>query len=681
MSVNLNFGYSYFNKDSEVKVDNFCNKHLKVKTDIGSELFLIYSFFYPILKQSDYSMSPQPKETGECIIKSVLHPERMRMISEGEPVSSTGKIRRFVRDLSHYIKTPKGCDIPLLTHIEKGRWIHRLVEIIIDEKYSHATKQRAQFALLSLEKIAPGVASWNDQIMRLTLSRNAKCKANIVHRLRRWIETPLPPAQITSPIRPHRVSKDLPDYTSLFSTQKHSGLKISKNSFLNDKRILVGNKDKIGQCFFDNIKQVTQSEGVCRAIEFPIEWVRDPLIFLEKNRYLIPCPMNVGPQFIFGTPPIAHFLERLLGSCESALGIASDVADKLRLFEGHQEAPFYFEGGNLMPATTQTGKNVYLCGASNLLYSVLNSGYLFAQKERRESLLDEMKTLEKLNAYRQKEIDFIRDRLEKGGLLNGFSDKEKEKIAKLTIASISYFRKKMASTLGCKAIQIGNVFKEQPDYHLDLFLMPAPGGVIFIQDHKLCCDVINKILIKHSNHLSSEEKKRLGVYLKKGQKKEKKHGEQLRKITENLRKEGFKVIPVPGAYHLETSQPAANFINAVVGVGKKENTFIITNGSSHPVDRYLRDAFTAFLNHYGVEHVYFAGRKTTGSLFEKRLIHRFSEGDKGLAKAGGVHCRTLEVPKSLENFKPKLLKSPLKHHVEYMEKSLPTFYREILKQF
>jgi len=217
-----------------------------------------------------------------------------------------------------------------------------------------------------------------------------------------------------------------------------------------------------------------------------------------------------------------------------------------------------------------------------------------------------------------------------------------------------------------------------------MFLMPAPGGVIFTQDYGLCCEVIKKIQDYYKNTLKLVEKQRLENYLEHGKEKHHKYSEQLMKISQKLQEEGFTVIPLPGVFYDDESM-AVNFLNSIVGIGKEEK-FCITNGSSHPVDRYLRDAFTAFLNNYGIQHVYFTGRKTVADIWNIELpTNKFAEADHGLMEGGGIHCRTQTLPVSFKDFNPRQCQNPsptlLKFLAEneYVGETLPQFYVKMLK--
>jgi len=418
-----------------------------------------YTFIRAI--QSVCILRIQPQEASENIVNTVLDPNRMGMISEGAPQTFASKIRKFVEDINIFMLSPEAHGLPTLTHFEDDHLIRNLVQIILNKGHSEDIKQRARFALLMLEKVDAGLSTWNYQISQLMDSKDEKARTNARRHLSKWIKTPLQSLQLSFPMKPHSISRKSPDYSSLISPEK-----IEEGNSLNScwefKKIIIGNKDEVAQCCFDNIKEIAQRENIPQPHQCCLEWLRDLLIILENGNYLIPALMNVGldclPKLADTGPPFMFLMNQLLDYPESLLGATSFEVDQIRGLSSAHEAPIYFEGGNLMPAIKKTGEKVFLCGASNFFISILNSDYLFSSKEKKKALLREMQALEDSHSYPAEQLSLIQNRLERGKLLANLNDNEKTKIAKLTIASARLFKKDISSILDCNTIVLGNIF-------------------------------------------------------------------------------------------------------------------------------------------------------------------------------------------------------------------------------
>ncbi len=182
--------------------------------------------------------------------------------------------------------------------------------------------------------------------------------------------------------------------------------------------------------------------------------------------------------------------------------------------------------------------------------------------------------------------------------------------------------------------------------------------------------------------MTQQEKKRLDSYLKNAEQKLKVHGDSLQSIAEKLRSFGFQVIPVPGLYYEKSKLAVVNFLNSIVAKGKK-GTFCITNGSSHSLDRYLRDAYTNILRSHGIDHVYFVGRKAESEVWGKDPRSVFKAAEKSLSTGGGIHCRTQEINSFLRGFAITQDTSlpPLEgiQEQEYVGEAIQKFYFEMLQ--
>ncbi|MBS0655292.1 MAG: hypothetical protein JSR46_05925, partial [Verrucomicrobia bacterium] len=153
-------------------------------------------------------------------------------------------------------------------------------------------------------------------------------------------------------------------------------------------------------------------------------------------------------------------------------------------------------------------------------------------------------------------------------------------------------------------------------------------------------------------------------------------------ISRALHTFGFRVIPVPGLYHKDLGLANVNFMNSIIGVGKN-GKFCITNGSSHSLDRYLREAYTAILHAHGIDNVYFVGRETTGEYGCRDPRGIFDAAETSLSHGGGIHCRTQEVTTSLKGFAitPNPALSPLSDRQEqgYVGDTFQQFLVEMVR--
>ncbi len=611
-------------------------------------------------------------------------PQTTSIIHEGEPLhSACSKIKKY---LHTFLLTRTMNGHPTLNYFTEIRcFITNILDLEDSEK-----RMDAFHALICMEKSDPSLHSLNYEISCFLNSSSEEGRKRSFNRLYAFSRTLLQPMQMHFPIKPC-IPKNaffLPTpitFSHLIHREVH-------DAFWHVEQIMVGHE---AGCYIDNLTEIAEKEGISQVIDLAklafvpeIEWARDAMIILENGELLIPSRINLlhpdDQLGFFFTPPRSKFSHLITKLCshDFAEGILGSVADDFVSskmlksdIQGIREAPFYFEGGNLIPAINQAGERIYLCGANNILFSVLNSHFILS--DHKKELLEEVKSLE-VSPYK---LLFIQERLENAGLLTKFSSsREKEWIAKLTIASIKSIEKQMARTLGCPVIVIGDVFQPPIEFHLDMFLLPAPEGVVFIQDFELCKTVLTHTLQSYS--LSDEERKQLLMYLEESERLQKIHGEKLKAVTLQLYHAGFHVVSVPGAYYEKTKKGrAVNLLNAIMGIGKAQR-FCISNGSSHPADRFLRDAFTSILNAHGIAHVYFTGKATKKDVWEPVTPNAYPDADKSIKNlVGGVHCRTQEISRLNKDFTLTKNTSPRQNrefNETFVGESLPEFYKEML---
>lgn len=620
------------------------------------------------------------------LVSMTQSPRSVAVIDGGHPLSAFySKVQKYIRDLSEtwvLQRAKRG-----FTYLNHCYLVQNLVSLIVEPSDLNV-KTRAQHILVSIEKKDSSVGPLNHEIARYLDPKIGELdRKKTFKRLKAFGSNPLKSLMLPFPVMPC-VPKNSSAFASILP--KNSIVNPLKNRHVHDafwqiEELIVGYD---AECYLDNLKGIGSKENfmVIDSHKFShlpdITWLRDPLLILENKKVLVPSVVHTNffsgyfeelIRLIYGR----HFRGDVMGQVYH-----ENFSERLLEFSipGLKEAPFYFEGGNLIPAINQSGEKVYLCGANNILYSIANSRYLFSELKEKKNLIEQIKSLEKTPLFSKENLSFVQERLEEAIALREFSTTQKEWIAKLTIACSKYIEKQMTNSLGHPVIVIGEVFKAPIAFHLDMFLLAAPEGLIFVQDFELCKTTLHHIL-QHVE-LSMNEKKRLRMYAEQADLHQKMHGQQLKAVEEILKNAGFKVVLVPGIYYDRSGAQIVNLINSIVGSGKK-GRFCISNGSLHPVDRHLRDAFTCILHAHGIDRVYFAGKKSEKDVWEPLSCSTYFKAYDGLEKGGGVHCRTLEMNRLHKkiNFAEvkRSFKTENRSYQVVVEGSLPKFYREMLQ--
>ncbi len=375
----------------------------------------------------------------------------------------------------------------------------------------------------------------------------------------------------------------------------------------------------------------------------------------------------------------------LIGYADSDL--MGTVAEKkytqklLAKARGYREVPFCFEGGNVLRAMNKQGEIIYLWGSYNLLYSLLNCAFTFSGQE--DDCLSSLSGLEGTSLCSEERIKFVAERLKKAKLLDAFPDeKEQAWIAKLCIAIIECTKEMVAQELKQRVLFLGDAFAPQPEFHLDMFLLPAPGGKIFIQSPSKCVELLTTIL-KQTN-LTYDQRRCLKAYLHnaKQQAKREKESKRLQRMAEELAQAGFELVQTAGIFSLNSRKGvtcAINFLNSIVGMGDK-GPFCIANGSGYCADHHLRKAFVELMAQHKIDLVYFTGRKTEAEVSSTGEVNfDYAEADKLLEDVGGIHCITQHSTAldQAASDKPSV-SLPMPDPSEPMQTSLPNFFRKML---
>jgi hypothetical protein len=607
-------------------------------------------------------------------IQVIANPNSIVLIEEGNSLESVGAKLKLVK-----ISLEAGI---ALNPFNRLSLIYNIVRMVLEES-DWAVRARGYQILLDMEKKEEALASINFEIGRFLTGKISS------ERVLQFIRRPINNLTITLPLKPHIVK--VPSlYLHLVSAPDRVLIQERKvhDAFWQIEEILTGSD--VG-CFLPDLQEIAKREGFCvtdleKVLHFPdIDWLRDAMVILDDGNLLIPSRIHleasgdIGDYFEY--EEIAGLLcgdkERL-----TTIGMFGYYNKSQMLLDAPLdnvvEATFYFEGGNILSAVNRFGKKVTLFGANNILFSILNANYLFKTAFKIGQLLQKVD-----GDVPQERIEFVQKRLEEAGMLWRLSnEKEKGIAARVALAMIKIFENEMECFFGKDYLIIGDPFNRPVEFHLDMFLMPAPEGVIFIQDFALTKEVID--VVKGRYRLSEEENERLEIYADRAIHLDQLNREQLKQISNLLTNAGFHVVAVPGAYYGRDNQRCINFLNAIVGKGKGEY-FCMTNGSKHPVDRYLRDAFASILNFYGIPHVYFAGRKRTKEVWEPFIPHSYPYAGYSLEEnCGGIHCAT-QVINGLNKGKVDLREGKAfimdDEQDGFVGETLPRFFKNIMTHF
>jgi len=636
----------------------------------------------------------------EKVYKVVVRPDYVSVIVDSEPqYSFVSKIQQLIKELKHTFQ--KGARVSSY----RDRYpslLSSLISKILDPSAHRNIRKRAQYALILLGKIVPHLAPLHPRIVRfLSLEASTEKLEDFIcldlgtrpkrGPMRKSLETfrdlHFKPLELRLPVLAHTLPKNFvsyPFYRSSSITDRTQ--KCSHASFWTLHKIIIGSKEdkETLHCYFRELSEIARLEGgLSLRICSETNWLQDIMIFSHSKELLIPrCLAWTKQTCLFmqqiTADPLAPHMNAIPGKDLSQTVLQSGL-------QGAKEAPFCFEGGNILSALDLAGREISLSGTYNILYSVLNGYHFFSTPDKKKLLGKELQRLEGSELFSKDRLLLVQERLAQTGALSGFPQaQDRQFIAKLILAGAQCVLNCMEESLGHPVLVLGDLLDSQPEFHLDLFLLPAPNGIIFIQDHKLSLLALQTI--SQNYRLMPDEKERVCSYLEFAKEKEKTDGDKLRKIASQLRQTNFTVVPVPGNFYLPMNKPpyaimpAVCFLNAIVGMGKK-GTFCITNGSSHSVDRHLRDIYLHFLQKNGVQNVYFTGRSllTAG---EKGSLHEYGIADKGLEEYGGIHCRTQVVKTRMRDFeiirKDFSVLQPMDSLLRPIEVSLPLFFQEMV---
>lgn len=552
-----------------------------------------------------------------------------------EPLKSLQrKVQYLVGKIREQIKGANGDEYgPLICYefpYKKGSRV-RLVKGCLsvlsaaDATPSHVLTART--VLRALEKVDPTLRLINrciDQAMNpfATPEQNRKASYSI-----QKLITGYKPLELWRPMSPVPLMVPVPKANSI-------------HPFWKIQSIVHGSLVRGEETTWGNIESIARSEGfrseLCEVLDQSFVWLCDPLVRTGNGRLLVPWKAD----YEGGAGDILCTLTgKTPGLCLGGVS-GGRSTDLLSAFfpDIVDVAPFYFEGGNLLEAVDREGRIVMLSGANNLTYSLINGPDSFTSLAF--PIAQGMYSMTPQEATRAK---VLLKRMRATRVYSQFSVHNSHLLAKAYVIGTKIIAERMEKTLQKKVIFLGTPFEKPVEYHLDLFLLPAPRGVVFIQDHRESIAVLQKIL--REEQLTPSEKARILLYLKNAEIEHREKNEQLTSIRQTLTSNGFIVVGFPGSFKASLEKLDVNFLNAIVG--ENENgVYCLSNGSSHPVDRFLRKAAALHWQKNGIARVYYTGRREKGPISLRGQLE-FSAARKGLDKGGGIHCRAQVIRSNL----------------------------------
>ena len=302
----------------------------------------------------------------------------------------------------------------------------------------------------------------------------------------------------------------------------------------------------------------------------------------------------------------------------------------------------YFEGGNVLKAELNE-QPVYLVGAANLWASVLIFHEIIHgheidsipwRNELVEAVLDFQDGCNASDLSRDKQQQML-DFLFKAQEIPS-SEGSKENLDRLSefLALFQVAKKFMEEDFGVPCVFAG--YEEglnciQLNFHLDFYMTCLPGGVVLLQDHQKCIEVLKKLVRNQTLMWKERELFKLMEVSARGLIDSCK--EPLNQLELQLKKKGFHVLRVPGHFQLSPTQTILNFMNSVVFVsGNDSRTCIILPKYGATGEIRLRQAFVECLEEAQVGRTWILGPETAGE-------NIFSES---LAYDGSLRCQTIE---------------------------------------
>ncbi|MBA3237832.1 MAG: hypothetical protein H0T62_05700 [Parachlamydiaceae bacterium] len=198
-------------------------------------------------------------------------------------------------------------------------------------------------------------------------------------------------------------------------------------------------------------------------------------------------------------------------------------------------------------------------------------------------------------------------------------------------------------------------FITQVNYHLDEFILPAPGHAFFLLNYAFCAEML-EVIIKNYSELGVSENDLLLLegYLQASKKFDRELGPLLKDVEAQLQSAGFTVIPCPGHFLYEPKEMyqqfpmpsegiCINFMNALTGWSSKtQGYYYITHGlhAGEQVGKLCMEAYSLFLKHYLPNiSLFFIGYDPENSEDFSEALDFWNR----LETQSGVHCTTFPL--------------------------------------
>ncbi len=414
------------------------------------------------------------------------------------------------------------------------------------------------------------------------------------------------------------------------------------------RKIFLGTNSR---SFVQNFEEVGEKEGFTLETPFwnneeeSIAWLRDMVLLTPSGRILIPKIVTFDEEF---WDTHNSFYSALGGDwLMGEVVLYPDSLEKLREI-GAEEASVYYEGGNLTLGRNQKGKLFYLSGQGNLQMSFI----LHAERlihENLQGLQEKWRafTPEESQEIFQEAMVFMQPALIRSGIIAKFANVSFYDIVIAAVLGLRQLRAEFMNELQLPTLFLGPPYELQAEFHIDLFVIPAPNGMVFVQDYSQTVAILEELLSE--DHWSFEKRDNLEEYLTKAKLMEQKYQQQIKHIGAQLQLSDFKVCYVPGLYHLNlvegddnSSVAKAAYINCIFGLDAQNEIYCISMGSVSHFESYFEKKFAESLHSYGVKKVYFLGRPTVGEVSYAGGLPYVYANEK-LWRDGGIHCISLEI--------------------------------------
>jgi hypothetical protein len=302
----------------------------------------------------------------------------------------------------------------------------------------------------------------------------------------------------------------------------------------------------------DDLERIYKIENLClESLKLLTPWARDPILLPGNKTMLFPARIKKRRETDQQTLDFLFTIKQLYSKegrpfQQSVMGWVLDKSLSKGLIKANchnaREVPCYFESANLIKAQNSKNETVYLSGASNLLYTLLNAGSIPYYATQIDAIVERVKKIS------EETPSLNQDQLERVGLIeSGWSKPKKMLAMRIFHAIMETIKEVMTNEFEFPLIHLGDPLEAPPDFHLDLYLLPAPGGIMFLQDHQKSWDLLESP--KDQKNCTKDEIDRIHLYQEAAIHADEDDREKLNRIAEKLKQSDFKVIRVAGCFY------------------------------------------------------------------------------------------------------------------------------------